>query len=234
MKRFLKSWLEPRILAAIAAASSVLLFLELAEEVVEGETRSVDRTILLAFRVDGTPDDPLGPRWLEEFARDVTALGSIGVLTMLTVATVGFLLLARRWQAALFVAAATGGGMLASTLLKLLFERERPDIVPHAAYVATASFPSGHAMLSAAVYLTLGALIARLVRDRRLKAYVLLSAAFLAVAIGVTRVYLGVHWPSDVLAGWAAGAFWALACWLAAQWLGVLGSGTPSRPPVEG
>lgn len=217
MKLPYKSWLEPRILGAIAAVSSVLLFAELAEEVIEGDTRSVDEAILLAFREVDDVGDPLGPRWLEEFARDVTALGSIGVLTMLTVAVVGFLVLARRARSALFVAAAVGSGMLASTLLKLVFERERPDLVPHAAYVATASFPSGHAMLSAVVYLTLGALLARLVREPLLKAYVLLGAAFLACAIGSTRVYLGVHWPSDVLAGWAAGAFWALLCWGVAE-----------------
>jgi undecaprenyl-diphosphatase len=217
MKFPYKRWLEPRILGAIAALSSVLLFAELAEEVVEGDTRSVDETILLAFRESSDVGDPLGPRWLEESARDITALGSIGVVALLTVAVVGFLLLAHRARSALFVAAAVGSGMLASTLLKMVFERERPDLVPHAAYVATASFPSGHAMLSAVVYLTLGALLARLVREPLLKAYVLLGAAFLACAIGVTRVYLGVHWPSDVLAGWAAGAFWALLCWGVAE-----------------
>ncbi|MEX0760078.1 MAG: phosphatase PAP2 family protein, partial [Tistlia sp.] len=165
MKLPFRNFLEPRILGAIAAVSAVLLFAELAEEVAEGETRSVDKAILLAFREPGDVGDPLGPRWLEEFARDVTALGSIGIVTLLTLAIIGFLLLARHPRSALFVAAATASGMLASHLLKLVFERERPDLVPHAAYVATTSFPSGHAMLSAVVYLTLGALLARMVRD---------------------------------------------------------------------
>ncbi|SMF54196.1 undecaprenyl-diphosphatase [Tistlia consotensis] len=222
MKTRLTDWLEPRILGAIVAATSALwVFVELAEEVVEGDTKGLDRAILLAFRSPADPADPLGPRWLEEFARDVTGLGSVGVLTILILATLGFLLLARRARTALFVLLATGGGTLASTLLKWGFDRPRPELVPHGQYVYTSSFPSGHAMLSAVVYLTLGALVARLARDRRLKLYILALAVFLALIIGVSRVYLGVHWPSDVLAGWAAGAAWALACWGVAQALRV-------------
>lgn len=233
MKPFGRRWLEPRILGALAGLSALLLFAQLAEEVAEGETRSLDERLLLLFRAPGDANDPLGPLWLESFGRDLTALGSIGVLTIVSLATVGFLLLARRGRTAAFVFASTVGGMIASDLLKRLFERARPDIVEHAAYVASTSFPSGHAMLSAAVYLTLGALVARLVRDRRLKLYVMLSAAFLAMAIGVSRVYLGVHWPSDVLAGWIAGALWALLCWALAQALGVAREQRPSQPAED-
>lgn len=221
MKRFFKRWLEPRILGTVAAVSSLLLFLEVAEEVAEGETGSVDSAILLAFRTPGDPSDPLGPRWLEEFGRDVTGLGSAGVLLLLVAATTIFLLLARHGRTAVFVASASIGGMLASTLLKMLFDRTRPDLVEHGAYVYTASFPSGHAMQSAVVYLTIGALLARLMRAPVLKLYVLGIAVFLAFIIGVSRVYLGVHWPSDVLAGWAVGAAWALVCWGIAQAVGI-------------
>jgi len=212
--RILRSWLEPRLLAVICAAASALwLFIEIAEEVVEGETRAIDEAILTTLRSAGDVTDPLGPRWLEEFARDVTAFGSPGILTLIVAATAVFLLLAGARRTSLFVVVATAGGALAVTLLKLSFGRLRPDIVPHEVYVSTASFPSGHAMASAVVYLTLGALGARLVARRRLKLYVLSVAVLLTGMVGASRVYLGVHWPSDVLAGWAAGAAWALACW---------------------
>jgi undecaprenyl-diphosphatase len=214
----LRNWLEPRILGVILAATSALwVFIEVAEEVVEGDTHAIDAAILLSLRAVGDPADPLGPRWLEEFARDVTALGSPGVLALLVLVTIVFLLLAGRYRTSLFLLAATTSGAIASALLKQSFARPRPDLVPHEVYVSTASFPSGHAMISAVVYLTLGALVARLVPRRRLKLYVLSVAALLTGLIGMSRVYLGVHWPSDVLAGWAAGAAWALGCWVAAQ-----------------
>src|SRR5690606_11073935 len=117
MKPFLKRWLEPRILAGILAASPIRLFAELAEEGAEGEAGSIDRALLMAFRTPGDPSDPLGPRWLEEFGRDVTGLGSIGVLSILVLAVFVFLLLDGRLRTALFVLGATGSGMLVSSLL---------------------------------------------------------------------------------------------------------------------
>ena len=112
--------------------------------------------------------------------------------------------------AAFLVVVAVVGGMLLSTGLKLGFERPRPDLVPHGARVYTASFPSGHAMLSAVTYLTLGALLARVQERRRVKAFFIGLAVVLTLLVGVSRVYLGVHWPSDVLAGWCVGAAWAV------------------------
>jgi len=127
--------------------------------------------------------------------------------------------LSRRRAAALLVLVAVAGGMLLSTLLKLGFERPRPDLVPHAVEVYTASFPSGHAMLSAVTWLTLGALLMRVEPRRRVKAFVLAMAVLTTLLVGASRIYLGVHWPTDVLAGWCIGAAWALICWLAALWL---------------
>jgi undecaprenyl-diphosphatase len=211
-------WREPLVLAGLAGAcAAAWMFIELAEEVVAGEVRAADARLLMLLRNPADPADPLGPRWLELMARDLTALGSLGVLGLLVLAAAGFLALAGRRRTALFVLAATGGGALASTLLKALFARPRPDIVPHEIYVASASFPSGHAMVSAVVYLTLGALMARLAPGLRLKVYILALAVLLVGLVGISRVYLGVHWPSDVLAGWAAGAGWAFACGAAAQ-----------------
>lgn len=204
---------QPRILLAMAAASAALwAFLELADEVLEGESMPVDQALLLLLRSPSDPAEMLGPPWLEDFAHDVTALGDIGVLGLIVLVATGFLACAGRRRTALFVVGATGGGALASTLLKLAFARPRPDLVPHATEVATASFPSGHAMVSAVVYLTLAALLARLVAAPRLKAYIIGVAVVLTLLIGTSRIYLGVHWPSDVLAGWAAGAAWALVC----------------------
>jgi len=118
---------------------------------------------------------------------------------------------------AFFVLGSVLGGQLIGTILKDLFQRPRPDLVPFSAYASGASFPSGHTLMSAVTYLTLGALLARSQERKRVKAYLLLVAIFLTFAVGVTRVYLGVHWPTDVLAGWTAGAVWALICWLTAR-----------------
>ena len=211
---------EFALLTALALALAALWgFVELAGEVLEGETHAFDERILLALRNATDRSDPLGPGWLEELMRDVTGLGSTGVLTFITLAAAGFLALNRKTHAALFVVAAVGGGMLLSTLLKMGFDRPRPDLVPHGALVYTASFPSGHATLSAVVYLTLGALLARVQPRFVLKLYLLGLAILLTVTVGISRVYLGVHWPTDVLAGWAIGAAWALFCWAAALWL---------------
>jgi undecaprenyl-diphosphatase len=224
---------EFAVLGALALAAAALWgFVELAGEVLEGETHAFDERILLALRaVDRS--DPIGPGWLEELMRDVTGLGSTGVLTFITLAAAGFLALSRKAHAALFVVAAVGGGMLVSTLLKMGFDRPRPDLVPHGAVVYTASFPSGHATLSAVAYLTLGALLARVQPHLVLKLYLLGLAILLTVAVGVSRVYLGVHWPTDVLAGWALGAAWALFCWAAALWLQRRGQVESPEPDPE-
>ena len=188
-------------------------FVKLAGEVLEGDTASLDRTILLALRNPADLSDPIGPAWLEETGRDLTALGGHAVLGIVTLAATGYLVLARKRRAALFVLGAIAGGMLLSAALKIGFERPRPDLVPHGTRVYTASFPSGHAMLSAVTYLTLGALLARVQPRRRVKVFLIALAAALTLTVGASRVYLGVHWPTDVLAGWCGGTAWALFCW---------------------
>lgn len=219
--RFLATWLEPRILAIVVAGTSALwVFIEVADEVVEGEAHAVDSAILAMLGVTGDIGAPLGPPWLQAAARDITALGSFPVLGLVVLAVSAFLVLARKLRTATFVVVATVSGALASSLLKYLFSRPRPDLFPHGDYVVSASFPSGHAMISALVYLTLGALLARIVPRRRLKLYVMMVALILTLLIGMSRVYLGVHWPTDVLAGWAAGAGWALVWWALAERVG--------------
>lgn len=227
--RFL-TWLgehEFRILLAVAAiAGSVWMFALLADEVMEGGTQAFDRKLLLMMRRPGDLA-PIGPPAVSEAARDATALGGLTVLSLLTLITSGFLALEGKRRMALFTFGSVAGGLLVTMILKDAFHRQRPDIVPHADYVATTSFPSGHSMMSAVAYLTLGALLARSQKGKHLKAYVLLVAILLTFLVGLSRVYLGVHWPTDVLAGWGAGAAWALLCSLAASLLQTKGSLEP-------
>ncbi|WP_341896484.1 phosphatase PAP2 family protein [Ferrovibrio terrae] len=195
------------------AALALWGFVALAEEMLEGDTGDVDRRLLLSLRNRQDIADPLGPLWLEEMMRDVTAFGGTGPLAFITAACCLYLLLRRRLRTAVFVFLAIAGGQLMSSLLKAGFERPRPDLVPHGMTVYTASFPSGHAMMTAIVYLTLAALLARSESRARLKAFLLLLAVSVTLLVGVSRVYLGVHWPSDVLGGWMIGSAWAAGCW---------------------
>lgn len=220
------------LLCLLGLAGGLWAFLELADLALAGEPADLDQRLLLAMRNPTDPHDPLGPGWLEEAARDVTALGSASVLILITLATLGYLLLSRRYRTAAFTLLAIVGGWVLNHLLKIGFARPRPDLVPHASAVFTASFPSGHSMMAAITYLTLAALLCRVVSRLRLKAYLLLVAATLTVLVGVSRIYLGVHWPSDVLAGWTAGAAWASCCWLLARSLqrrGRLDTEPPAR-----
>jgi undecaprenyl-diphosphatase len=216
------TWLgghEMTVLMALACiVAGVWGFALLADEVLEGGTQVFDQKLLLAFRHSDTRA-MLGPPSVQQAARDISGLGGVAILTLVTAIVAGLLVLDGKRHMAVFVLGSVLGGVMASTILKDLFHRARPDLVPYDVYVSGASFPSGHSMMSAVTYLTLGALLARSQERKRLKAYFLLVALLLTTAVGVTRVYLGVHWPTDVLAGWTAGAIWALLCWLVARWL---------------
>lgn len=211
---------EKSVLFTFVIASTYLfIFIKLVEEIFEGDTRNFDKYVLLLLRNPADLSDPIGPAWLEEAMRDFTALGGFPVLGILTLSVVGFLFITKKRHAAWMVCWSVLGGVLASSVLKWLFSRPRPDLVPHATVVYTHSFPSGHAMLSAVVYLTLGALLARTQTSVRAKLYLLIVAALLTMLVGFSRIYLGVHWPTDVLGGWAIGSSWALFCWLLMLWM---------------
>ncbi|MEQ9638437.1 MAG: phosphatase PAP2 family protein [Alphaproteobacteria bacterium] len=203
----------------LVVGAAILGFAEIAEEMVEGDTRALDEAILLALRTAGDLGTPIGPPWLAKAARDVTALGGYTILTFMTLAVIGYQFLIGHRRGALLVAVSIGGGVLLSNALKSFYGRPRPDLVPHAVDVVSLSFPSGHAMLSTVTYLTLGALLVRLQPRWRTKAYLLGCALLLTAAIGASRVFLGVHYPSDVLAGWCVGAAWAMLWWAVALWL---------------
>lgn len=210
-----------RVTVALVAVlgAAIYAFLQIADEVAENEWLHFDRAILLFFRAPGDPATPVGPFWLRETMTEITSLGGYPVLVVLVAIVIGYLLVVRLYGPALYVALSLAMGMLLSQILKSVYDRTRPDFVDHLVDTHTASFPSGHATMSTVVYLTLAALIVRLVADTRARIYVLAVAVLVSFAVGVSRVYLGVHYPTDVAAGWALGAGWASLSWLVVSWL---------------
>jgi undecaprenyl-diphosphatase len=221
-------------LAVGAAACTLLLFVLLAGRVTRGNSFAFDTSILRALRRADDPSRPIGPSWVESSLYDLTALGSPIVLALVVLAAVGFLLLQGRNRTALAVALTTISGELLDTLLKHAFSRPRPTVVPALREVWSTSFPSGHAMESAIVYLTLGAMLMR-VSDRRLtKIYCLVVAVLLTALVGISRVWLGVHYPTDVAGGWMIGFVWASICWLVTDRLERPAGLDAERPHGEG
>jgi undecaprenyl-diphosphatase len=204
------------VIAMGIVALGAFAFMAIADEALEGDTHAFDESILKALREPGDASNPIGPAWLADMMADLTALGGIAVLTLLVVGVVFYLLSVGKRGTALLVGGAVGSGAILSTLLKLGFDRPRPDLIAHLSHAYSSSFPSGHAMLSAVTYLTLGVLLARAHERRRTKIIVMTYGVTLTVLIGLSRIYLGVHWPTDVMAGWALGAAWAAVWWLIA------------------
>lgn len=227
--------LDAKILVTfLVLAAAVFVFVKLASEVVEGDTMAFDKFLITALRDRADPSVPVGPRWLNSAMLDLTALGGVAGLTVLTAIVTGYLLTARKAATAVFLVCAVAGGAVVGTLLKMGFQRPRPDLVAHLVEVNTTSFPSGHATNSAVVYLTLGALLARTQADRPIRIYIVAVAILLTLTIGFSRVYLGVHWPSDVMAGWIVGGAWAMLCSLVARQLQRKHSiEKPTAPPPD-
>jgi undecaprenyl-diphosphatase len=188
-----------------AASISAVLFFCMCLLVSGGLTKHLDIAVLTHLRTAADLNVTVGPGQLLTMARDVTALGDATVLTMITVMTLGYCLLTRYWAAFFMIFISVNSSNLTMILLKLFFHRQRPDVVPHLVTATMTSFPSGHAMMSAVVYLTIGAILARIEPRRTVKMYLLSIFAVLSLVIGMTRVFLGVHYPSDVIAGWLAG-----------------------------
>ncbi len=206
-------WLWPLLwLLALAALG---LGAHLIDEFAEGGSYGFDSRILLALRVPGHPNTPIGPKWLEQSAIDLSALGGFTLQWLLGGAAVGFLWLARRRAEAAWLLASILGASAANAVIKLVVDRPRPTVVDHLANVSNASFPSGHAMISTAILLTVGAMLAETQRTAAARTYLMAGAGVLSVLIGLSRIYLGVHWPTDVLAGWCFGAVWALVVFAA-------------------
>ncbi|MFS0710791.1 phosphatase PAP2 family protein [Brevundimonas phoenicis] len=205
------------VAAMLVVALGVLTFIEVADDMREADGQAFDHAVLAAVRpFADDPGRPWGPWWLHEAAADLTSLGGISVLTLFAVIAIGFLLIMGKRLSALMLVVGLAGGVALSEGLKALFERERPPEIYQAVETLNASFPSGHALLSTVFYLTLGVMLTRAFPRKRLKAYVLGCAVVIALLIGLTRIYLGAHWASDVFAGWSVGAAWSMALWLVA------------------
>ncbi len=209
---------EPLIFVGLLLiVAGVWGFIELADEVIEGGTDEFDRWAVRQLRTTQDAAIPVGPTWMAEVGRDITGLGGVAVLTLFITASAGFLAVHRAYRTMIVLLVSTTTGIIFSLLLKQGFSRPRPDLVPHLADVYTSSFPSGHSMMSAIVYLTLAAILAPVLKHFWLRLYVLACAVTLTGLIGASRVYMGVHYPTDVLAGWTAGLVWAITCSLIAK-----------------
>ena len=217
------------LLSLLVVVSSVWTFFKLADAVTARRTQHVDDRIMRGLRDPADLSKAVGPPWLNGAMRDLTSLGSAPVLVLFVGAVAGSLLVRRQHHALVLLLVATLGGALLNASLKDVFERERPERAMRLTEVNSTSFPSGHAMDSAVIYLTLAALLARLVEPMALKLYFLGLAVLLTFLVGLSRVYLGVHYPSDVLAGWAAGLAWAVLCSTAASYLQRKGSVEPPK-----
>lgn len=202
------------LLGAVAVLAMIWIFATLADDVREGDTRQFDEWVLSSLCQDADRSQLKGPAWVTGGAQDITALGGPTVLGLTVLAVTGYLLLHGLYRNGLFVFVASVGGWVLNWTLKAAFARARPEIVPHLREVVSSSFPSGHALTSAAVYLTLGALLMRIAEGRLAKYYCIAIAMFVTFLVGVSRVILGVHYPTDVVAGWLIGMSWALLCWV--------------------
>ena len=226
------SWARRKERLILLAMGTVVVgtavFFAFSADVLQGDTQELDEWAVGALRHKQDRARPRGPDWLVGSVRDITALGSIAVIGLLSLAALGFAAFQGNLRLTLLVLGATLGGFLLNSVLKDLVDRPRPSL-PHVQGMSSRSFPSGHAMVSAAIYLSLAAVLATREKRRIVKAYLLGLGALLTVLVGLSRVYLGFHYPSDVLAGWLAGLVWAVFCALATR--AVLGIRAPRTPP---
>ena len=206
-------WLWPLLI--VAAVGGLGLALRLVDDIALGRSLKIDTTLILALRRPGHLDQPIGPDWLLQSAVDISALGGFTLQWLFGTSSVLFLILVRRRAEAAWLTVSIVGASLLNFLFKLSLNRPRPDLVPHLVKVTNASFPSGHAMISAAIYLTIAIMLAEVHSNRLARAYLMGLAGVTVILIGCSRVYLGVHWPSDVLAGWCFGSVWALIAFAA-------------------
>lgn len=195
-----------RLIVGIAALA--LLALAVSSLFADGGAHTLDRAIMVWLRNPQALDDPLGPHWFEDVMRDMTGLGGIGIVFGASLLLGGYLALQKRRGDIAVLAFSLIGAQIVSSAAKMLIARPRPDLVSHEAQVYSASFPSGHTLMATVAWVTFAMLLAADSDDRRVRDYLLLVAWIVATAVGCSRVYLGVHWPSDVLAGWAVGALW--------------------------
>lgn len=209
-----KSWEKRLALILVFIVLGIIGgFFEFASEVREKETEKFDQAVMMAVH---NSDLAVSPR-AGEIARDLTALGGVSVLTIVTLVAFGVAVFSGKSKLGWLGVSAVLVGSLATSMLKHSYNRPRPNLFEHGSWVYNASFPSGHSMMSAVVYLTLGILVARIQPRRSVRWFILSIAGMLTVLVGFSRIYLGVHWPTDVAGGWMLGGAWAVLVWLVAM-----------------
>jgi len=207
----LSSRIEIALLAVwIVVAGALWSFLAIGSEMQEGELTGFDRSVLEALRQNGDTHKAIGPHWLIESMRDVTALGGVTLVTVVTVLAVTLLLGHKQKNQAVVLAIFIPLAQLSSGLFKDVYDRARPSFAIFGDLPTSMSFPSGHSTVATATYFLLAVIVSSLETNRSMKVLAFAVAALLSLAIGFSRVFLGVHWPSDVIAGWCLGAAWAM------------------------
>lgn len=205
------------VIALLIIALGVFVFVRLADNLPQIDGEGFDWLVLGAVRpIAGDPSMPWGPWWLHEAAMDISSLGGISVLGLFALIALGFLLMSAKRLSALLLVVGLAGGVFLSEGLKAVFDRARPPQAYQVVDTLNASFPSGHALLSTVFYLSVGVMMTRAFPRRRFKAYAIGVGIVIALLIGLTRIYLGAHWASDVFGGWSVGAAWAMLLWLVA------------------
>ncbi len=216
----LREWVHSEIMILVlllVVAGGAACFIRIADWVRDREIQRFDEKVLRGLRSEADPAVPIGPGWVADVARNITALGSVPVLVLLVISVSGFLYLLGKRHAMGFLILCVVGGVVLTAILKEAFGRARPDLVPRLEAVSSASFPSGHSMMSAVVYLTLAVMLARIFASMRIRVYVICVAVIVSLLVGLSRMFLGVHYPSDVLAGWIVGFVWSISCWIMAR-----------------
>jgi|ERR1035438_65863 undecaprenyl-diphosphatase len=207
------------LVAVLAIVVGTVGFILVAGFVSRGSTDHFDMQILKSFRYSDNLARPIGPEWLFEVMRDITSLGGSTIVSLITFFVIGYFILQKKYSMLFLVLAAVIGGAVIDLELKELFSRVRPQIIPNLIPEKSFGFPSGHSMMSTIIYLSLASLIARLQVRWRDKIYIISVAIFLSFMIGISRIYLGVHYPTDVLGGWSLGLVWAALCWFVAWYI---------------
>lgn len=205
-----RGWRISPLHATIAAALCWIGFAGMVWLVENGRTGALDSIGLLFWRT-GADLRPAGPEWLLEAVRDVTALGGVLLRHVIAAGALIALLFLKLRREALLLVGTIMGGWIANSLAKLLVGRDRPTIVPHLTDAGGQSFPSGHSFNSAVVYIAIGLAFAAMSHRRDVRWTIVGGAVLLSLLVAGSRVWLGVHFPSDVIAGWLGGAGWAFA-----------------------
>jgi undecaprenyl-diphosphatase len=208
--------LEIRVLSIwFSIVGALWVFLALGKEIGEGETGAFDQQLIRLLRTSSHGSLPIGPVWFRESMRYVTALGGFTFLSLMTIVVVMTLLLHRKRREGIIVAATAICSQTSIEIFKFLYGRPRPAPILLQPLASTDSFPSGHTAESTAIFLTVATVIASLEVSGRTKILAYAVAIFVMMSVGFSRVYLGMHWPTDVLGGWVLGTAWALAAWTA-------------------